>query len=84
MAHFPASLSMSRRAGSSGTQKVCETTKSRNRTGGLRWSKNLAHHPPTQATTSLHSLIRCQAGRVSVISKSGRSGQSQTHEAMTQ
>ena len=28
MAHFPASLSMSRLAGSSGTQKVCEATKS--------------------------------------------------------
>ena len=33
MAHFPASLSMSRLAGSSGTQKVCEATKSRNKTG---------------------------------------------------
>ena len=27
MAHFPASLSMNRLAGSSGTQKVCEATK---------------------------------------------------------
>ena len=35
MAHFPASPSMSRLAGSSGTQKVCETTKSRNRTGSV-------------------------------------------------
>ena len=35
MAHFPASLSMSRLAGSSGTQKVCEATKSRNRTGSV-------------------------------------------------
>ena len=34
MAHFPASLSLSRLAGSSGTQKVCESAKSRNRTGG--------------------------------------------------
>ena len=40
MAHFPASPFMSRLAGSSGTQKVCETTKSRNRTGGRRWSKS--------------------------------------------
>ena len=84
MAHFPASLSMSRLAGSSGTQKVCETAKSRNRTGGRRWSKSRAHHQPAQATTSLHSLTRCQAARVSVIFKSGRSGQSQTPEAMTQ
>ena len=84
MAHFPASLCVSRRAGSSGTQKVCETTKSRNRTGGIRWSESRAHHPPAQATTSLHSLTRCQAARVSVLSKSGHSGQSQTHEAMTQ
>ena len=35
MAHFPASLSMNRLAGSSGTQKVCEATKSRNRTGSV-------------------------------------------------
>ena len=35
MAHFPASPSMSRLAGSSGTQKVCEATKSRNRTGSV-------------------------------------------------
>ena len=68
MAHFPASLCMSRPAGSSGTQKVCETTKFRNRTGGMRWSKSRAHHPPTEATASLHSLTRCQAARVSVIS----------------
>ena len=35
MAHFPASLSMNRLAGSSGTQKVCEASKSRNRTGSV-------------------------------------------------
>ena len=35
MAHFPASLSMNRLAGSSGTQKVCEATKSRYRTGSV-------------------------------------------------
>ena len=35
MAHFPASLFMSRLAGSSGTQKVCEASKSRNRTGSV-------------------------------------------------
>ena len=35
MAHFPASLSVNRLAGSSGTQKVCESTKSRNRTGSV-------------------------------------------------
>ena len=35
MAHFPASLSMNRLAGSSGTQKVCESTKSKNRTGSV-------------------------------------------------
>ena len=84
VAHFPARLSMSRLAGSSGTQKVCETTKSRNRTGGRRWSKSRAHQPPAQATTSLHGLTRCHAARVSVTFKSGRSGQSQTPEAMTQ
>ena len=51
MAHFPASLSMSRLAGSSGTHKVCESTKSRNRTGGRRWSKSRAPHPPAHAAT---------------------------------
>ena len=65
MAHFPASPSMSRLAGSSGTQKVCETTKSRNRTGGRRWSKSRARHPPAHAATSLHSLTLCQAAKVS-------------------
>ena len=38
--------------------------------------------PPAQATTSRHRLTRCQAASVSVITKSGRSGQSQTPEAM--
>ena len=71
-----------RLAASSGTQNVCETTKSRNRTGGKRRSKSRAHHLPAHATASLHSLTRCQAARVSVISKSGHSGQ--TPEAMTQ
>ena len=56
-------------------------TKSRNRTGGRRRSKSRAHHPPAQASTSLHSLTRCQAARVSVMTKFRRSGQSQTHEA---
>ena len=51
MAYFPASPSMSRLAGSSGTHKVCETTKSRNRTGGRRWSKIRARHPPAHAAT---------------------------------
>ena len=52
MAHFPASLSMSRLAGSSGTQKVCETTKSRNRTGGiiLFSSSSQVSRPPTLET----------------------------------
>ena len=35
MAHFPASLFMSRLAGSAGTKKVCEASKSRNRTGSV-------------------------------------------------
>ena len=35
MAHFPASLSLNRLAGSSSTQKVCEASKSRNRTGSV-------------------------------------------------
>ena len=67
---------MSRLAGSSGTQKVCETTKSKNRTRGKRWNKSCAksraHLPPAEATTSLHSLTPCQAARVSMMSKSGR------------
>ena len=42
---------MSRPAGSFGTHKVCETTKSRNRTGGRRWSKIRARHPPAHAAT---------------------------------
>ena len=53
MGHFPASPSMSRLAGSSAH---------RNRTGGRRWSKSRAHHPPAHAATSLHSLTRFQPG----------------------
>ena len=45
------------------TENVWETTKSRNRTGGRRRSKSRAHHPPAQATATLHSLTRCQAAR---------------------
>ena len=73
MSHFLASLSVSRLTGSSGTQKGCEMTKSNKRTGGKRWNKSRAksraHHPPAHAATSLHSLTRCQAARVSVISQ---------------
>ena len=50
--------------------------KVQNRTGGRRRKKSRA-----QATTSLLSLSRCQAARVSVMTKSRLSGQSQTHEA---
>ena len=63
MAHFPASLSMSRLAGSSGTQKVCEATKSRNRL-------------KAGTATSLHVSV--------TMTKSRRSGLSQTPAAMTQ
>ena len=35
--------------------------------------KSRAHHPPAQATRSLHSLTLCQAARVPVMSMSGRS-----------
>ena len=49
MAHFPASLSMSRLARSSGTQKVCETTKSRNRTeAGAGAKVARTTRPPTR------------------------------------
>ena len=65
-------------------RKCARRQESRNRAGGMRWSKSRALNPLAQAATSLHSLTRCQAARVSVISKSGRSGQSQTPEAMTQ
>ena len=83
IAHFPASPSMSRLAGSSGTQKVCEATESRNRTGGRRWNKSRARHPPTHAATSLHGLT-VPGGQSVRMTKSRRSGQSQTPEAMTQ
>ena len=53
MAHFPASLSVSRQAGSSDTQKVCMMTKSRNRTGGMRWSKSRARHQPAHAVAAV-------------------------------
>ena len=49
MAHFPATPSMSRLARSSGTQKVCETTKSRNRTEASAGAKVArATRPPTR------------------------------------
>ena len=47
MAHFPASLFMSRLAGSSGTQKVCEATKSRNRTEHHSLLELIASYPPS-------------------------------------
>ena len=47
MAHFPASLFMSRLAGSSGTQKVCEATKSRNRTVHHSLIELIASSPPS-------------------------------------
>ena len=53
MAHFPASLSMSRLAGSSGTQNVCETTKSTNRIGSRAWRKSSAHRPPAHAVAAV-------------------------------
>ena len=47
MAHFPASLFMSSLAGSSGTQKVCEATKSRNRTVHHSLIELIASFPPS-------------------------------------
>ena len=47
MAHFPASLFMSRLAGSSGTQKVCEAAKSRNRTVHHSLIELIASFPPS-------------------------------------
>ena len=67
------------------TENVCETTKVQEQD----WRRALeqkSRAPPARpsdgTTAQCHS--RCQAARVSVISKSGRSGQSQTHAAMTQ
>ena len=60
-----------RPAGSSGTQKVCEKTKSRNRTGSRAWRKSSAHRPPAHAVAAagadskdpeVHSAVK--AGRV--------------------
>ena len=51
MAHFPASLSMSRLAGSSDTQKVCRMTNSRNRTGSRAWRKQFCV-PPAHAVAT--------------------------------
>ena len=52
IAHFPASLSMSRLAGSSDTQKVCRVTKSRNRAGSRAWRKSSAYRPPGHAVAA--------------------------------
>ena len=70
MAHFPASPSMSRLAGSSGTQKVCETTKSMNRTGGRRWSKSRGRHSRTcpRAMTSREVSLCAEDVRQSQVS----------------
>ena len=57
MAQFRASLSMSRLAGTSGTERECEMTKSRSRTGGRRQSKkSCARRPPAHAKRSFRSL----------------------------
>ena len=55
MAHFPASLSMNRLAGSSGTQKVCEASKSRNRTGSVisKSGTGLSQMPPAMTQRGL-------------------------------
>ena len=52
MVHFPASLSVSRLAGSSDTQNVCRMTKSRNRTGSRAWRKSSAYRPPAHAVAA--------------------------------
>jgi len=52
MVHFPASLSVSRPAGSSDTQNVCRMTKSRNRTGSRAWRKSSAYRPPAHAVAA--------------------------------
>ena len=41
-----------------------------------------ATRPPTRRHHFLNSLTRCQAGQSVRMTKSGRSGQSQTHEAL--
>ena len=56
MAHFPASLFMSRLAGSSGTQEVCEASKSRNRTGSViskSGRSGLSQMPPAMTQRGL-------------------------------
>ena len=52
MAHFPASLSVSRLAGSCDTQNVCRMTKSRNRTGSRAWRKSSPYRPPAHAVAA--------------------------------
>ena len=52
MVHFPASLSVSRLAGSSDTQNVCRMTKSRNRTGSRARRKSSAYRPPAHAVAA--------------------------------
>ena len=56
MAHFPASLSMNRLAGSSGTQKVCEATKSKNRTGSVISKSGRSRLSQTAATMTQRGL----------------------------
>ena len=72
MAYFPASPSMSRLAGSSGTQKVCETTKSRNRTeAGAGAKVARATRPPTRRHHFTVSLCarrpKCQDDQVQTL-----------------
>ena len=58
MVHSPASLSVSRLAGSSGAQKVCETTKSRNRTGSRAWRKfSVPPARPCSKDPEVHSAV---------------------------
>ena len=72
MAHFPASLSMSRLAGSSGTQKVCETTKSKDRTeAGAGAKVARPTRPPTRRHHFTVSLCawrpKCQDDQVQTL-----------------
>ena len=67
MAHFPASLSMSRLAGSSDTQKVCRMTKSRNRTGEAELGEKVQRtaRPPAQLQP------QAQTARLKALSRMG-------------
>ena len=77
MAHFPASLSMSRLAGSSGTQKVCEASKSRNSDIQVR-TLGLSQIPAAMTQRGLkHQSERRQlkvSGGVPAFFMTGRSG----------